>query len=57
MCTYLGLGLYNELIAKIMNISKCILVISYDNGFILKSTMDKVVDTECFYFHNIDLQG
>ena len=31
--------------------------IFYDNGFILKSTMDKVVDTECFHFHNIDLQG
>ena len=34
-------------------------VISYicENGFILKTTMDKVVDAECFHFHNINLQG
>ena len=31
--------------------------ILYDNGFILKSTEDKVVDAECFHFHDIDLQG
>ena len=30
--------------------------ILYDNGFILKSTKDKIVDAECFYFHDIDLQ-
>ena len=33
------------------------IVIWYDNGFILKSTKDMVVDAECFHFHNIDLQG
>ena len=34
-------------------------VISYicENGFILKTTKDKVVDAECFHFHNINLQG
>ena len=31
--------------------------ILYDSGFILKSTEDKAVDTECFHFHDIDLQG
>ena len=29
--------------------------ILYDNDFILKSTKDKVVDAECFHFHDIDL--
>ena len=34
-------------------------VISYmcENGFILKTTKDKVADAECFHFHNINLQG
>ena len=33
------------------------ILVFYDNGFILKSTKDKVVDTECFHFHNIVPQG
>ena len=28
--------------------------ILYDNGIILKSTKEKVVDAECFHFHAID---
>ena len=28
----------------------------YENGFILKTAKDKVVDTECLHFHSIDLQ-
>ena len=33
------------------------ILIFYENGFILKTTKDKVVDTECLHFHNISLQG
>ena len=29
----------------------------YENGFILKTTKDKVVDAECLHFHSINLQG
>ena len=45
--------MHYEYIVKIMNIHFSIL---YDNGFILKSTMDKVVYAECFQFYDIDLK-
>ena len=28
-----------------------------ENGFILKTTKDKVVDAECLHFYSINLQG
>ena len=40
-----------------MNIYENTHILFYENGFILKTTKDKVVDAECVHFHNINLQG